>query len=398
MIDELVLEQLLAEIAEEIAVPADGADRVAHHLASGSPARGATPRFTRLAMVAAAVIVIVGLAALIHSAIQGSTRTKSSATSAVSAAPYLAPAAAASSNAGLKGAQGATGSQGLVGNDGPQGSAGLPGVQGPSGAAGVTGPAGASPIGTQGGSPQGAASSTVTSGSIDGAKIVRTASLDMQVPKADLPGVVTRVTNVATGVGGYLSQSQTSFTGPDASAAITIRVPVDTFDTAIKQLETSPNVKVLDDSEHGVDVTAHYVNLQAQLTADNAERGSLLTVLAGANNIGDILAVHDRITGVQTEIDQIQGQLNVLADQSSFSSIAVQLSVQPPPVPQPAVVHPVRPPTGFQKSLNDARRGFAHSVEWFIARSGGALILFLAALMLLFAVRYLYPVVRRALL
>jgi hypothetical protein len=250
----------------------------------------------------------------------------------------------------------------------------------------------------QGGSPQGGATSAATSGTIDGAKIVRTASLDLQVPNADLPAAVIRVTTVATGLRGYVSQSQTSFTGPAASAAITIRVPVDTFDTAIKHLEGSPAVKVLDDSEHGVDVTAQYVNLQAQLTADNAERGSLLTVLAGANNIGDILAVHDRITAVETEIDQIQGQLNVLSDQSNFSSIAVQLSVQAPPAPQPVVVHPVRPPTGLQKSLNDARRGFAHSVEWFIARSGGALILFLAALTLLFAVRYLYPVVRRALL
>ncbi|MGO9874133.1 MAG: hypothetical protein ACLPVY_10065 [Acidimicrobiia bacterium] len=78
MIDELVLEQLLAEIAEEIAVAADGAQRVAHELAaSGSPARGATPRFTHLAMAAAAVVVIVGAGALIHSATESSTKANS---------------------------------------------------------------------------------------------------------------------------------------------------------------------------------------------------------------------------------------------------------------------------------------------------------------------------------
>jgi len=395
MIDEHVLEQLLAEIADDIAVPADGAERVVHHLAvSASPARGATPRFTRLAMVAAAVIVIVGVGALIHNAIQGSTPTASNAPAALSAPRALAHAAyAGGTNTGLRGAQGATGNQGLIGNDGPQGGTALQGgigPAGPTGAAGVPGP--------QGASLQVPSTSTAASGLVDGAKIVRTANLDLQVPNVDLPNAVKNVENIATGVDGYVSESQTSFTGPDANAAITIRVPVDTFDTAIRHLETSPNVKVLDDSEHGVDVTAHYVNLQAQLTADNAERDSLLTVLAGANNIGDILAVHDRITAVESDIDGIQGQLNVLADQSSFSSIAIQLSVQPPPAPKPAVVHPVSPPSGLERSWIDARRGFAHSVEWFIARSGGALIIFLAALFLLFAVRYLYPVVRRALL
>ena len=39
MIDELVLEQLLGELAEEIAVPADGANRVVHELSASAPAR-----------------------------------------------------------------------------------------------------------------------------------------------------------------------------------------------------------------------------------------------------------------------------------------------------------------------------------------------------------------------
>ena len=392
MIDELVLEQLLAEIADEIAVPTDGVQRVANELAaSGSPARGATPRFTHLAMVAAAVIVIVGAGALIHNATRSSTTATSSATRAVAATPTVAAGVAHSTKQAPSLAAPA---QKLVGNDGPQGSVGgddqgLIGLQGPTGAQGVS-PAGAAPVGP--------ATPTVTSGPVDGAMIVKTGSLNLQIPKGALSSAVLTVTNIANGVDGYVFKSQTSFSSSYASAAITIRVPVDAFETAIKQLETSPGVKVLDDSESGVDVTAQYVNLQAELTADTGERDSLLTVLGDANTIGDILAVHDRITAVQADMDEIQGQLNVLHDQSTYSSIAVLLTVQPPPAPKPAVVHAVRPPTGLEKSWTDARQGFAHSVEWFIARSGGALIIFLVALILLFAVRYLYPVMRRALL
>jgi len=406
MIDELVLEQLLAELGDEIAVPAGGAERVAHELrTSARPAAGAAPRFPHLAMVAAAVLVLAGVGVLIHNATKSSTANTAlaPAPAAGSAAErqlqQQAPTAAKSiafGNTGVKGAQGTTGSQGLVGNDGPQGGIGLspiglsPGLPGPQGPQGVNGAAT-----TTAGSP---ATGAAASALVDGAMIVKNASLELQVPKGDLPAAVIRVTHIANGVSGYVSKSNTSFSGPDPTAAISIRVPVNSFESTVRQLETFSGVKVLSDSESGVDVTAQYVNLTAKMNADIGERDSLLTLLASANNLGDILTLRDRITSVQADIDQMQGQLNVLSNQSTFSAISVLLSVQPPATPKPAAAHHVSPPTGLQKSWNDARQGFANSVEWFIARSGGALIILLIGLLLAFALRYLYPVVRRALL
>jgi hypothetical protein len=405
MIDELVLEQLLAELGEEIAVPADGAEQVAHELrTSARPVAGVTPRFTHLAMVAAAVLVLVGVGVLIHNATKTSTSSTALAPVAGSAAERQLPLQSKSTATksrpavhGVKGAFGAPGSQGLVGNDGPQGGIG------PNGAAGATGPQGPAPTG-----PVGAPNATATGSSpatgasasalVDGAMIVKNASLELQVPKGDLPAAVIRVTHIANGVSGYVSKSNTSFSGPDPTAAISIRVPVNSFESTVKQLETFTGVKVLSDNESGVDVTAQYVNLTAKMNADIGERDSLLTLLANANNLGDILTLRDRITSVQADIDQMQGQLNVLSNQSTFSAISVLLSVQPPATPKPAAVHHVSPPTGLEKSWNDARQGFANSVEWFIARSGGALIILLIGLLLAFALRYLYPVVRRALL
>jgi len=55
MIDELVLEQLLDELGQEIAVPPDGAERVVLELATvGRTTRRPSPRASRLLMVAAA--------------------------------------------------------------------------------------------------------------------------------------------------------------------------------------------------------------------------------------------------------------------------------------------------------------------------------------------------------
>ncbi len=96
-------------------------------------------------------------------------------------------------------------------------------------------------------------------------------------------------------------------------------------------------------------------------------------------------------------MDEIQGQLNVLRDQSTYSSIAVLLSV-PPTATQARGRAPGKPAHRVGEVVDRRSTRFAPSVEWFIARSGGALIIFLVALILLFAVRYLYPVMRRALL
>jgi hypothetical protein len=237
---------------------------------------------------------------------------------------------------------------------------------------------------------------TAPSGPVDAAKIVKTGTLDLQVPHAALRLAVNRVTAAAVGLGGYVAQSKTNYGGTDPTAEVTIRVPVDKFETAITRLDALPDVKVLGDSENGVDVTAQAQDLNAQLKAAIGARDAFLSVLAQAHTIGEILAVNDRLSAAQTVVDQLQGRINTLNGQATFSSLAVTLSEKPVAATK-AVVHHSKPETGLAKSWSDARGGFADAVEWLIARSGAALIALLAALALLFGIRYLYPVVRRGL-
>ncbi len=365
MIDEAVLEDLLGSIADDIAVPPDGARRVVEAArprpvpAATEPAARRPFPHDRVLAVAAAVVLLGGLGAIIAVSGNGSSSksTGGALSRDVASAPTLAPKSAARGGA----------------------TAELPALP-PS-------------VGT--GSTSQPPSSSSSSAPVDGAKIVKTAALDLQVPHATLPSAVSRVTAVATGLGGYVSNSQTSYGGTDPSASIALRVPVAEFNTAIARLRRLPGVKVLNDSETGTDVTAQYTNLQAQLQAATGERDALLVVLSHAQSIGDILAVRDRITAVQSEIDQLQGKINLLGDQASYSSIAVALAEKPANV-KPAATH--KQQTGLAKAWADARSGFTTSVEWLLARSGAALIVLLAALALAFLVRYLYPVVRRALM
>jgi hypothetical protein len=366
MIDEAELSDLFEELANSIDVPEDGAARVLRG-APATPDTVARRRAIRsqglmIGAIAAGVVLLVGVFALIGGRGSGSSKTSS--------AGLNQPATGAPVH-GIANAPSA-GVSGSVSSSTVPPLQPLPPVSTPT-----------TPTTPAGGAPS------------DAPKVVKTGSLDLQLARGTIRATVNRVTGVAVGLGGYIANSSTNYSNAYATAQITMRVPVENFETAIVRLSTMPGASVLSSATNGSDVTAQATNLQAQLTAATEERNSLLTVLSQANSIGDILAVRDRINTVQTEIDQVQGQLNVLNDQASYSSIAVSLT-EKPLAKKPA--HPPAQSTGLAKAWHDGRAGFSHGVEWLIARSGGALIVLLTLLALVFGVRYLYPVVRRGLM
>ncbi|MDQ1552129.1 MAG: hypothetical protein QOD50_1551 [Actinomycetota bacterium] len=362
MIDEAVLEDLLAQLGDEITVPADGPHRIVDGFGSGSkPTARHRSSYLKPLVVAAAVVALIAITVPI---LQTSSSSEKRASTA--AAPALTPPSVSMGRSDVPGTP-TGGTHASVG-------AGSPGTN-------------ATQNGTSGGG---------APGPLDAPKLVKTGTLDLQVPHAGLRLAVNRVTGVTVGLGGYVADSKTNYGGTAPTAQVTVRVPVADFETAIARLDALPGVTVLDDSESGADVTGQYTDLQAQLQAATGERDALLVVLSRAQSIGDILAVRDRVSSAQTEVDQLHGRIDVLNGQATFSSVAVTLSEKPARVAPVAVHHP-KPETGLAKSWSDARRGFANAIEWLIARSGGALIILLAGLALLFGIRYLYPIVRRGL-
>jgi uncharacterized protein DUF4349 len=343
MIDEAVLEELLAQVADEIPVPVAGPEQVMNALTLAShERRRARPNIAKPLMIAAAAVLVVLAAVPVLQNVGSSSSDKSSAASPTS----------------------------------------------------VFG-AGASQKHRTGANTSGDTSSGSSSGAVDAAKIVKTGALDLQVPHGSLRVAVNRVTGVAVGLVGYVSNSRTSYGGSSPTAQITIRVPAGQFETAITRLEALAGVNVLAERENGTDVTAQYVDLQAQLAAATSARDALLVVLSNAESVGDILAVQDRVTAAQTQVEQLQRRINALGDQAAFSSLAVTLSEKPSRA-EAAALHGTD--GGLSKAWADARHGFSSGIEWIVARSGGALIVLLAALAILFGIRYLYPIVRRGLL
>ena len=73
-------------------------------------------------------------------------------------------------------------------------------------------------------------------------------------------------------------------------------------------------------------MTAQAADQQARLTALKASRDQFLTILAKAKTIGETLAVQQKVDDAQTQIDQLQGQINVLSSQASYGTLTVTVS------------------------------------------------------------------------
>ncbi|HEV8163990.1 MAG TPA: DUF4349 domain-containing protein, partial [Actinomycetota bacterium] len=183
-------------------------------------------------------------------------------------------------------------------------------------------------VATTGAAPSGKGSATAATEVrlVDlGNRIVRTAKVDLEVGKGTLDQTIDRATAVVTRAEGTYVGSSTSVPGEGpASGEVTFRVPVDAFEAILRQLKGLGTYRGERSSTE--DVTTRYVDLHAQLTAWRAQERVYLRLLGRARSIGDVIAVQNQLQQVQSNIERLQGQVNHLEDQSSFSTIVLNLT------------------------------------------------------------------------
>ena len=169
-------------------------------------------------------------------------------------------------------------------------------------------------------------------------RIVRTANVDLEVGKGRLNATINQATDVVRRAKGIYVGSSTSVpSGDPASGQVTFRVPVDAFEPVLRELKGLGTYRGEKSSTE--DVTNQYIDLNGQLAAWRAQERVYLRLLDRAKSVADVIAVQNQLQQVQSNIERLQGQLNYLEDQSSFSTIVLQLS-------EPGAAGPAGEPEG----------------------------------------------------
>lgn len=238
-----------------------------------------------------------------------------------------------------------------------------------------------------GASKPGAATAPAGPAVTDGARVVKTGSVDLTVSAGQVSPTLARLQALGDAEGGYVASSQTDEGGGRPSGTVTLRVPVAAFTPTVTRIRALGHVDAVTTS--GRDVTAQYTDLDARLRALSVTRASFLDLLSKASTIGDTLAVQQQITDVQQQIEQLQGQQKVLADQSDMATLDVAVTG-----PGGAVGHKQ---SGLRRAVGTAVHGFVDGVEALIAVSGPVLLALLVLGVVAVVLRLAYRLVRRRL-
>ena len=195
------------------------------------------------------------------------------------------------------------------------------------------------------------------------------------IENADLAIVVTdpkarmaEITALANEFGGFvvssnLYQSFTSFGMEVPEATIVIRVSSERLDEALTRIKEGA-VDIQYENRSGQDVTNQYVDLQARLKAKQAAEQKLLEILDQAVRAEDVLAIYLQVQNVQTEIEQLKGQIQYLEESAALSSISIRLIAEEGT--QPIELGPWRPEGAAKEAIQDLILFFQNFVDFLI--------------------------------
>lgn len=186
-------------------------------------------------------------------------------------------------------------------------------------------------------------------------KIIFNATMSLEA--GDVSKAFNEASALARSSGGYLERSSFANAAEekDRTASLTIRVPVQNYESLIANLRGIEGVRVLTEGSKSTEVTEQYTDLQSRLRNLQSTEQQYLALLKEAKTIQEILTVQDRLSGVRSQIEQIQGRLKVLDSLTEFATVDLSIT--------PVVAKAEKPSSGGLKLTEVWTESWATSLE-----------------------------------
>ena len=114
----------------------------------------------------------------------------------------------------------------------------------------------------------------------------------------------------------------------DRYAYYTVRVPVENYRTFLAAVGEAGSV--LDLSETAENITSSYIDVQARLSALEAQRDRLNELADQAETTADLLEIESQLSDVQYQLENYTRQLKNMDQQVSYSTVDIRLARLPP--------------------------------------------------------------------
>ena len=157
-----------------------------------------------------------------------------------------------------------------------------------------------------------------------GERIIKEGTISIEVKAGEFDVAFRQAVDAARRYGGDVvaSSTQTDDDG-NTSGSVTVRVPVEDFEDLV--LGVGEIGTIVKRDVGSTDVTAEFTDLESRLRHLQAQERFYLELLDRAEGVRDAIAVQQQVEGIQSEIEKIQGRLNVLDDRTTYSTLTVAL-------------------------------------------------------------------------
>jgi hypothetical protein len=147
--------------------------------------------------------------------------------------------------------------------------------------------------------------------------LIYTAHVTMAV--FEVNASLARVEAIGRELGGFLAKRD--------DRSITIRVPVDRFDEAVRRVEGVGDM--LHRNIAAEDVTEEFRDIEVRLRSARAVQQRLTELLAKAAKVEESIAIERELDRVSGEIERLEGRIKFLRDRAAFSTITVSFEPKP---------------------------------------------------------------------
>ena len=202
---------------------------------------------------------------------------------------------------------------------------------------------------------------------LQGPQVIHQAQLSITVSAGSFDSKLADVQALVERQGGFISgtdaQADPGANGQIRTGVITFMVPAAKFNDTLIQLGAMG--KVVGNHATGNDVSAQYVDLQARLGNEEAQRDAMLALLQRAQSVQDIIAVQNQLGQITGQIEQLKGQILYIDHNTTYSSITVNLMEAGAPVQATSQDN-----WGFASALSDAAHNFVTTLNYIVTGLG----------------------------
>jgi hypothetical protein len=158
----------------------------------------------------------------------------------------------------------------------------------------------------------------------DERKIIRDASLTIEVPKAaQIPAALRAARQLTARYGGYVSS--------ETSQSVVVKVPAPRFDEMLSATGALGEITKRDVTAR--DVTSEHVDLAIRITNARRLQERLRELVGQTQDMARILEIERELARVTVELESYEGQMRLMENQTSYATITLSFEERVSPGP-----------------------------------------------------------------